>query len=218
MKKQQLNSKGFGLIAAVIVIAVLVVLGGAGAYVYHRDHKAKPATTSSTTGVASAQNKSTNTTASSQSADPTAGWITYTSTSGQFSLKYPKTWATAANLNQCQDGIFLLGADSKSVGTCGGNTPGQMTITWQPVRTSCGLDSSGWTINATQAVTVSGVSGTETTGTAKVGDSIPEGTTTEQYCFVRNGTMYIADYNQLATYPDVLSDFNLMVTKTLTFN
>lgn len=47
MQKQQLNSKGFGLIAAVIVIAVLIVLGGAGAYVYHRDHEANTATTTS---------------------------------------------------------------------------------------------------------------------------------------------------------------------------
>lgn len=41
MQKQQLNSKGFGLVGVLIVVAALIVAGGAGAYVYHRDHKAK---------------------------------------------------------------------------------------------------------------------------------------------------------------------------------
>jgi uncharacterized membrane protein len=214
MRKKSLNSRGFGLIGVLIVIAVLVVAGGAGAYVYHRDHKAKSAASANS----STQTQTTTTTTPSQSVDPTAGWVAYTSTSGKFSLKYPKAWVTAANLSQCSDGIFMLGADNKSVGTCGSNNFGQMTVTWQPVRTSCGLTSTYWTTNSTQAVMVSGINGTETTGTAKAGGSVPEGTTTVQYCLTKNGTMYVADYTQLSTYPDVVSDFNTMITKSLTFN
>ena len=214
MKK--LNNKGFGVMGVLAVIVIIAAAGGIGAYVYHKHHKANSNTTSSTSSSnGSSAGKTGGTT---QSPDPTADWSTYSSTSGKFALKYPKTWATAANPSQCQDGIFLLGGNSSAVGSCGSNNFGQMTITWQPVRTSCGLGSTYWTTNSTTAVTVSGVSGTETTGTAKAGGSVPEGTTTTQYCFVRSGTMYVANYTQLSTYPDVLSDFNLMVAKTLSFN
>jgi hypothetical protein len=149
--------------------------------------------------------------------DPTAGWTSYTSTSGGFSLKYPSTWVSATNPSQCPDSIFLLGANSNSVGVCGSNNFGQMTVSWQPVKAACGLDSSAWTTTSTKSVTVSGVNGTETTGTAKTGETLPEGTPTIQYCFIKSGTMYVADYNQLSTYPNVLSDFNLMITQTFTF-
>lgn len=218
MRKQTLNSKGFGLVGLLAVIVALVVLGGAGAYVYHRDHRVKNTTTTTSSSSKISAQTSKSATTSSQSVDPTAGWVTYTSSTGNFSLKYPKAWVTAANLSQCQDGMFLLGANTTSVGACGSNNLGQMTVTSQPVRTSCGLTSTYWTINTTQSVTVSDVSGTETTGTAKDGAAVPEGTNTVQYCFIKNGTMYVADYTQLSTYPDVLPDFELMVTKTLTFN
>ena len=99
MKKQQLNSKGFGLIAVVIVIAVLVVLGGTAVYVYHRDHKAKADTsnTTSTSGHNSTQNKSqASSTTSSATPDPYAGWKTYCDSTYHYCFKYSSDWTLTA--------------------------------------------------------------------------------------------------------------------------
>jgi hypothetical protein len=61
------------------------------------------------------------------------------------------------------------------------------------------------------------------TGVAKdnsnFGISLPVGTKVVLYCFRANGDVtYQAEYNQEPNYPDVLTDFNLMVTKTLQFH
>lgn len=88
MRKKSLNSKGFGLIAVVIVIAVLVVLGGAGAYVYHRDHRAK---TTATTG-------STSSNSSTQSATKSSTG-TQNSTATQQSYLIIKEWGVRLTLD-----------------------------------------------------------------------------------------------------------------------
>ena len=60
MQKQQFNSKGFGLAALLVTVAAVVIVGGAGALVYHRNHTTKHAATAT-------KNASTQPSASAQS-------------------------------------------------------------------------------------------------------------------------------------------------------
>jgi len=86
MRKGLLNSKGFGLIEVLIIVVMVIVLGGAGAYMYNRDHKAKSSVTS-VSSKSSASNKSTDMTA-----NPYAGWETGSLKYEQATFKYPSSW------------------------------------------------------------------------------------------------------------------------------
>jgi hypothetical protein len=212
------DQKGFTLVESLLVVITLALVVGVGFYVMNanKDKKNDTATTSNKT---SEKTKPV--------ADPTADWASYTSPLGKFSVKYPKSWATATNPDLCanttETGIFMLGADTKSVGKCASEGFGQMTITWRTDRQFCGdLNSDTTTQDSKQTVTVGGQSATKIEATAKAPGmglgADPEGTKSVQYCVVANNTTYIANYAQLSSYPDALSDFNTMVTKTLRFN
>lgn len=208
------NQKGFTLVEGLLILLVLSVIGFGGYYVWSSRN-----TEDAPTQPAQKQSEKT------QTVDPTKDWTSYTSELGKFSLKYPKDWATATNPDLCANtaltGIFMLGADASSVGKCATDSGGQITITWRTDRQLCGeLSSEAWTQNSKQTVTIGGVRATKIEATAKevqgIGD--PVGTKTTQYCAVANNVTYIANYTQLSSYPDVLDDFNLMVTKTLKFD
>jgi len=63
------KSDGFGLIPALVAVAIIAVVAVTGVFVYRHSHK--------TTNNSSASNTSSNT--QSQAADPYAGWKTYKS-------------------------------------------------------------------------------------------------------------------------------------------
>jgi hypothetical protein len=214
---------GFSAVAALLIIVLIGIIGGTGWYVMQANKKTNDALNNAGLGTVAKASKKKQTTPPPSQADPTANWIAYSSKDGNFSLKYPSTWKTAMHPEACATGVFMLGAEDASVGKCGTENFGQMTITWRNDRTTCGdLNSDSWTINSKETVMVSGKSGVKQTATAKSPGfglgAVPEGTKTVQYCFVANDATYIANYTQLSTYPDVLSDFNLMVTKTLKFS
>lgn len=105
MRKAPLNSKGFGLVAVLLVVVVLAVIGGSGAYVYHKNHKAKasPSTTSTT------QTGKTTKTPPKTTPDPYAGWKQYCSTQEKSCFKYPANWATkdVGAVDPAGDGLQL---------------------------------------------------------------------------------------------------------------
>lgn len=210
------NEKGFGIIEVVLVVLVIGLLITVGWLFFDRQNSKKQ-DSKSLEIVSQNEHNETATT------DPTASWITYTGPDSRISLKYPTTWVTASDPSLCSSGVLLLGASSNSVGKCGSEDFGQMSVTWQPSHAYCGdLNSDAWTVDSTENVTVSGISGLKQTATAKApsprGGSEPEGTKVVNYCFNSNNYTYVANYTHKPTYPDVLSDFNVMITKTLKFD
>jgi hypothetical protein len=85
--REERNAAGFSAIEAILIVVVIAAIGLGGWYVYHRDHKAKPASTVTSTGSTK--------TITSPPADPYAGWKTATSPRAKFSIKYPTSWTYA---------------------------------------------------------------------------------------------------------------------------
>lgn len=219
------TQKGFTIIEGLLILVILGILGFTGWYVYNAHNKTTDTLTnadSANSSVAKYSKKS-----STQAKDPTADWISYSSKEGIYSLKYPKTWVTATHPELCSPGILLLGADSKSVGICGSESFGQISVV------SVGGDSqkdnalgAGYKGIVTATVTVDGVKGQKQTGTALGGSgdpgSLAVGTKIIKYVFYTNGRTYSATYLSAdlsgKAYTDASSDFDLMVTKTLKFS
>jgi len=92
MQRNSLNTKGFGLVAILMIVVALVVVGGSGAYVYHRDHKSKSSAVSDSS---TTTKTSTHTSTTTAATDPYAGWNQYCSSYGHLCFKYPTNWTTS---------------------------------------------------------------------------------------------------------------------------
>jgi hypothetical protein len=161
--------------------------------------------------------------ASTQQADPTADWIAYTSSTGKFSLKYPKTWAVAAHPELCAADSLLVAPTAASVGKCGSESVGEGWFSFSSSQACYPLDSSMYSGLTTESVTAAGVQGTKRAGVSKDTASqgiggLPAGIKAIQYCFDSGNKHFTASYQQLSGYPDGSSDFNTIVTKTFKFN
>lgn len=91
MRRAGDKERGSGVIAVLMALAVLVIAGSVGVYVYHREHKPS-STVSTSTNTLQTQHNTTTSTTISTTTDPYAGWRTYTSAEAGYSLKYPATW------------------------------------------------------------------------------------------------------------------------------
>lgn len=87
MNKIPKNQKGFGAVEAILILVIIILIGVIGWLVYKNHHKST--TTKNTATTSSSKPKSTT---SSTSNNPYAGWNTYTSKLGGFTLKYPASW------------------------------------------------------------------------------------------------------------------------------
>src|SRR4051812_36038390 len=111
------NIKGFAGIDRLLIFLIVGILPGTGWYVWNARNKTND-------GLTNAANSSVPRTVNPRVNPPvasTADWAAYSNKTAMFSLKYPKTWKTAANQeDRCTPGgVLLLGADSVSVGSCG---------------------------------------------------------------------------------------------------
>jgi hypothetical protein len=97
MQNGACNSKGFGLVGLLVIVVVLVAIGGAGTYVYHRDHMAKTVVATSTDGERPARTGSTG--SKTATTNVYAGWSTYTSSVAGYSIKYPSNWTVSSSTN-----------------------------------------------------------------------------------------------------------------------
>lgn len=80
------TQKGFTVVEALIVLLILVLAGGAGWFVYQKNHKESTASnTTDTTNTATNEN-----TEQAAQADPYEGWITFKK--DDFTALYPSNW------------------------------------------------------------------------------------------------------------------------------
>jgi hypothetical protein len=84
------------------------------------------------------------------------------------------------------------------------------------------LDQASYPDVKTENVTVGGAEGIKQSGTFKaapdaVGPGPADDEKTVVYIFYTNNRTYRASYNVNSTYPDVLNNFNILVTKTFKF-
>jgi hypothetical protein len=211
------NQKGFSLVEALLLIITLTLIGFAGWYVWNTNHedKKKDIKTTGTSDETQAKVKT----------DPTSSWTAYTDQTGTFSLKYPSNWVKATNPDMCTEGIFLAGPTVATAGKCGSDALSEVIVlsAQDDVRSTYHLNAanmSGAKLLTTD-VTANGVKGIKQTYTVtKEPEGIgPEiGTTEVRYVFYAKGYTYVAIYSQRPNDPDVLRDFDLLVTKTLKFN
>jgi hypothetical protein len=223
MKK---NQSGFSAIAALLILVIVGIIGGTGWYVVQANNKATDTLDNAGLGTtAKAKKKKQTTPTPASQADPTTNWTAYSSKAGEFSLKYPSSWVKSNNSQYCDEhGSLLLGPNTQAVGHCQSDNPGQIFVSSNEGNnvTSSELDPGTYPDAAKTVVTVNGVRGERMTGTnngSGFGLGVqPAGTKEVDYLFYANGRTYRAYYLQLSSYPNVLSDFDLMITKTLKFS
>lgn len=216
------NQSGYGAIEAVLIVVVVGIIGGVGWYVWKSQNETKD----TLDNLSSAQNDPQKAEKKAEPAvDPTKDWIVFKSDKGKFTLKHPPSWVTAKDLDYCGGRALLVGADEKSVGVCASENGGQMVIqSMDGDNTSNYQLKNGFVNVKSSTININGMDGTKSIGEAKGqqdGEGIPglpDGTKVVSYSFFSKGITYTAMYTQLASYPNVLSDFELLVTKTLQFN
>ena len=225
MQKLNKNTKGFAVVELLLIVLTLVVIGVAGYFVAkHVDTKKKvaPASQSTATSTSTTSKSSTPKTV----ADPTLKWTPYSNKAGMFSFRYPATWVQASSPELCGDGLVLLGPNVSSVGKCGSESFGEVYIASVAgdQRAQDDLDTTLYKSISQVKVTVSGVAGIRETGVAEGQQSspgvgtLPDGTKVVTYIFYTNSRTYTLNYYQSPTYPDVMSDFDLLVTNTFKFS
>ena len=163
----------------------------------------------------------------------TAGWITFVSSKGRFSLRHPKSWAIGHKEPQfCTDTefSFTAGADADLVGECGTEYFGQIHVVSEEgnklsQHKSIRTDSQSYQYITRKKVMVDNIEGTREAGTVRQNNNeldiehpLPDGTKVVIYSFYAHGRTYVAQCQQRIDEPDILRDFDLMITKTLRFS
>jgi hypothetical protein len=223
------NQKDFSLVEALLILVVAGIIGGAGCGVYGGRKEAGKRTDNAGSASESTAEQTGRQKGQPSEPDVTAGWTPYISAEGKFSLRHPKNWVRPTNPEDCTPGLFMAGANAESAGACASDSFGQIYVS------STEGDHIGDHKLATNAYPYQNVTsqqapadnikGTRETGTAKGQMSeqfampgLPDGTKVVVYSFYAHGRTYTAQYTQRSGDPDVLRDFDLMVTKTLKFS
>lgn len=219
MKKDQ---RGFSVIEALLLMVIVGLLGGATWYVYKSQKSTNENLDNAKSSLDTAKAAKEKANAAK---DVTADWVLYSNAEGKYTLKYPKSWVIPSNLEECNPGTLLLGANDASLGACGSGNGGQMSIQTQDgdQRANFELTNRYFPDLVTETVTVSSVAGKRQAGTFKIpageeaGPGPNDGDKQITYTFHTNDKTYILSYYIKPAFPDVLTDFELMVTKTLKF-
>jgi len=222
------NHSGFTAVEGLLVFIIIMIIGGTGWYVVSANKKANDTLNNSGLGTTAKPSKKKQTTpAPAPQADPTASWTVFSSKDGKYSLKYPNTWVQPANKQNCGEGdsFLMLGPTTQSVGSCRSDNTGEMYVTSTDGdhRSDNELSKAYFPDLTNQTVTVNGVQGERLSGTSNGSGqglgfgSDDKGAKVVIYLFYTNGRTYNATYYQ-NKYPDVLNDFDSMVTKTLKFS
>ena len=198
------NEKGYIHNAGKLLILVIAI--SIGILVWHAYHKNSSHSYNSST---------VNVTSNFQ------GKKTYRSVQGKFTIMHPTSWSAVT----CGGNVILLGGNSEATGKCGTEDIGQMSIS-SNYGDNTGIEqlNNGYGLVSYQKVKVQGITGYQETGVAHGqtsaqfgGGTLPDGTKVVKYVFYTQSRTYVAIYIQRMGYPDVLRDFNLMVSKNLQF-
>lgn len=216
------NQSGFGTVETLLVVVLVGIIGFTGWYVW----QANKDVNDSLKNVDNGTHKTTKKASGDKASDPTAGWTAYSSKEGQFSLRYPTSWATATHPEDCSPGMLLLGANTSVVGKCASDGGSHISVYTNDGdrRQYSELNGAYYTDIKTEAVTVDGVDGKRQSGTyqsTEEGIGPSNGDKEVVYVFYTNGKTYVASYKVVlhgTVMPDALQDFDLMVTKTLKFS
>lgn len=237
------NNKGFAIIETLLIFLIIGIIGGTGWYVWNASNKTNDNLTNATKANSSvpkynkksSANNSVTVIPTSKAVKPCPnqdGWSYASSAKGKFSLCYPKSWVQPVNEDGCDASItersVHLGPDSNSVLVCGSENFGQMWVGSDEGDKRSVYDfGSNYKNVIKKSVTVDGVAGSRISAVAGpkpdsdyFGPS--EGTIEVHYVFYTNGITYSAGYRQAPAGQtpsrDVLSDFDLMITKHLNFS
>lgn len=197
------------VLAAIIIVGVISLSG----WLVYQKNQDKSQTNSSQNQTTSWQNI--------HNQDPTKDWKAYSSAEGKFSLRYPGNWIQADHPEYCTPSILLLGMDKNSVGKCGSESFGEISIrslegdqrqNHQYDRTSFKNDFNKKTIviNGAEGIREGGTENRESCA----GICDPLGTKLIHYLVLFNARTYDIEYRQRPNDQDELNNFDLMVTNT----
>jgi cytoskeletal protein RodZ len=128
MNKISKNEKGFSAVEIVMVVVIIALIGVVGWMVYKNHHRTSAASTTKSANSVKTTSSSTNssTTKTNEASNPYAGWQTYTSKSGGYTIKYPSDWTIegfsssqnsaiqASNLTGNENSILLYSSSAKA--------------------------------------------------------------------------------------------------------
>lgn len=226
---------GIGLFRIIVLVVFLGVAGFLGWFVWQskaNTEKVLDNTDRAQSALLQNGEKNTEKKDAASAGDITADWTPFSSEKGKFSLRYPKPWVQPTNRDLCSPELFeraiYLGADAESVLKCATEYFGQMSVSSVAGDKRSEYDlGTGYKDITKKDVVVNRAAGQRVSGvtTAPSPDaafSPVEGTIEVRYIFFTNGNTYVARYTQApkghSPSDEVLSDFDLMVTKTLKFS
>lgn len=240
------NQKGLSLVEALWILVVIIIIGNVGCSRQEDGKSLGNAGGASEPGAKQIQQQrgrpeKTDETAEQiqqqkgrpEKTDETADWITYVSSKGRFALRHPKYWAVGPKQPQyCTNTefSFTAGADAELVEDCGAEYYGQIYVVSEEgnqlsQHKSIRTDSQSYQNITRQKVMVDNIEGTREAGTVRQDNNeldiehpLPDGTKVVIYAFYAHGRTYVAQRQQRIDEPDILRDFDLMVTKTLKFS
>ncbi len=215
-----MRQRGFSAPQVLLMIVVVGLLAGTGWFVWQAKNKTNDTLASTAKSGTEPQKTDKKAGATKPTTNPTADWTSESNTPGKFSLKHPKSWAH----NIC-DSTILLAANSTSLGHCASEDGGQINIssTDGDHVDDYALKASQFTSFQADNITVDDTQGQFYTGIYKASaddalSAYPDGARVTEYTFyANNGKTYIAVYIQKTGYVNILNDFIIMVTETLTF-
>ena len=223
------NQKGLSLVEALLILVVIIIIGNVGCSRREAGKSPGNAGGASEPGTKQIQQQR----GRPEKTDETADWRTYVSSEGRFSLRHPKPWTVGPKQSDyCgkKEFSFTAGADADLVEDCGTEYYGQIYLVSEEGNLlsrqgSLRTASQSYQNITRQKVMVDNIEGTREAGTVRQNNNeldidhpLPDGTKVVIYEFYAHGRTYIAQCQQRVDNPDVLRDFDLMVTKTLKFS
>lgn len=115
MGKIKNNQDGFSAVETVLILVIVVLMGVVGFIVYKNQNKK----TTADKPVASSKPETKTESKPAEKTDEYAGWKTYNSSTGSYSIKYPSTWILDSPPSGGNSGDVLLtssGAKTESFG------------------------------------------------------------------------------------------------------